>query len=104
MASKKQQTPSKLNVTPASPLNKTKSTPNGKTKALNNSFSSQAAVPRGNNSLKAGLQFSVPRIARFMKQGRYGERIGGGAPVYLASAIQYICSEIVELAGNEAES
>jgi len=38
-----------------------------------------------------------------MKQGRYADRIGGGAPVYLTSALQYICSEIIELAGNEAQ-
>ena len=38
-----------------------------------------------------------------MKQGRYSDRIAGGAPVYLASTLQYICSEIVELAGNEAQ-
>ncbi len=38
-----------------------------------------------------------------MKQGRYADRIGGGAPVYLASTLQYICSEILELAGNECE-
>jgi histone H2A len=60
-------------------------------------------LARVNKSARAGLQFAVPRVARFMKQGRYAERIGGGAPVYLASALQYICSEIVELAGNEAE-
>ena len=107
MATKKQQTPSKLNVTPASPLSKSRVTPNKATKglgkALNTTITSSEA-PRGNNSVKAGLQFSVPRIARFMKQGRFSARIGGGAPVYLASAIQYICSEIIELAGNEAES
>lgn len=38
-------------------------------------------------SVKAGLQFSVPRVARFMKQGRYADRIGGGAPIYLTSAL-----------------
>jgi histone H2A len=58
---------------------------------------------RGSQSARAGLQFAVPRVARFMKQGRYADRIGGGAPVYLASALQYICSEILELAGNECE-
>ncbi len=38
-----------------------------------------------------------------MKGGRFADRIGGGAPIYLTSALQYICSEIVELAGNEAQ-
>lgn len=39
-----------------------------------------------------------------MKQGRYADRIGGGAPIYLASALQYMVSEIMELAGNEAQA
>ena len=31
-------------------------------------------------SSKAGLQFLVNRIARFLKTGKYAERVGGGAP------------------------
>lgn len=38
-----------------------------------------------------------------MKAGRYSDRIGGGAPVYMAASLQYITSEIIELAGNEAQ-
>ncbi|KAG6551968.1 hypothetical protein Mapa_006585 [Marchantia paleacea] len=34
-------------------------------------------------SQKAGLQFPVGRIARFLKAGKYAERVGAGAPVYL---------------------
>lgn len=34
-------------------------------------------------SAKAGLQFPVGRIARYLKKGKYAERIGAGAPVYL---------------------
>ena len=52
---------------------------------------------------KAGLHFSISRITKFMKQGRYAERMGGGAPVFLAACMQYVCSEIVELAGNQVE-
>ncbi len=36
-------------------------------------------------SSKAGLQFPVGRLARYLKKGRYAERIGAGAPVYLAA-------------------
>ncbi|VAI43719.1 unnamed protein product [Triticum turgidum subsp. durum] len=36
-------------------------------------------------SVKAGLQFPVSRIGRFLKKGRYAQRVGSGAPVYLAA-------------------
>ena len=52
---------------------------------------------------KAGLQFPVGRIARFMKQGRYAERVGAGAPVYLAAVLEYLAAEVLELAGNAAK-
>nr|GFD31084.1 histone H2AX-like [Tanacetum cinerariifolium] len=32
-------------------------------------------------SQKAGIKFPVGRIARFLKVGKYAERIGAGAPV-----------------------
>ncbi|CEM20939.1 unnamed protein product [Vitrella brassicaformis CCMP3155] len=53
-------------------------------------------------SAKAGLQFPVGRIARYLKQGRYAKRVGSGAPVYLAAVLEYLCAEILELAGNAA--
>jgi histone H2A len=53
-------------------------------------------------SARAGLQFPVGRISRFLRQGRYSSRIGGGAPVYLAAVLEYMCAEILELAGNAA--
>ena len=53
-------------------------------------------------SSKAGLQFPVGRIARFMKQGRFSQRVGAGAPVYLAAVLEYLAAEVLELAGNAA--
>ncbi|EER09215.1 histone H2A.1, putative [Perkinsus marinus ATCC 50983] len=53
-------------------------------------------------SAKAGLQFPVGRIARYLKKGRYAKRIGSGAPVYLAAVLEYLVAEILELAGNAA--
>jgi histone H2A len=61
--------------------------------------SAKKAVSR---SAKAGLQFPVGRIARFLKKGRYAERIGAGAPVYLAAVLEYLTAEVLELAGNAA--
>ena len=34
-------------------------------------------------SAKAGLQFPVGRIGRYLRQGKYATRMGAGAPVYL---------------------
>ena len=45
-------------------------------------------------SSKAGLQFPVGRIARFLKAGKYVERVGGGAPVYLAAVLEYLAAEV----------
>ena len=53
-------------------------------------------------SNRAGLQFPVGRIHRFMRKGRYSERIGAGAPVYMAAVLEYLVAEILELAGNAA--
>merc|ERR1712008_422032 len=54
------------------------------------------------SSAKAGLQFPVGRIGRYLKQGKYASRMGAGAPVYLAAVLEYLCAEILELAGNAA--
>ena len=54
-------------------------------------------------SSKAGLQFPVGRISRFLKKGKYASRIGAGAPVYLAAILEYLTAEILELAGNAAK-
>ncbi|XP_050225923.1 histone H2A.1-like [Mercurialis annua] len=53
-------------------------------------------------SVKAGLQFPVGRIARFLKKGRYAQRFGSGAPIYLAAVLEYLAAEVLELAGNAA--
>ncbi|KAL8276100.1 hypothetical protein RQP46_011482 [Phenoliferia psychrophenolica] len=53
-------------------------------------------------SAKAGLQFPVGRIHRLLKKGHYAQRIGAGAPVYLAAVLEYLAAEILELAGNAA--
>ena len=45
-------------------------------------------------SSKAGLQFPVGRVARFLKTGKYAERVGGGAPVYLAAVLEYLAAEV----------
>eukprot|EP00834_Sanchytrium_tribonematis_P006881 NODE_552_length_6155_cov_0.827774.p6 type:complete len:113 gc:universal NODE_552_length_6155_cov_0.827774:3461-3123(-) len=41
-------------------------------------------------SSKAGLQFPVGRIHRLLRKGNYAQRIGAGAPVYLAAVLEYL--------------
>lgn len=53
-------------------------------------------------SSRAGLQFPVGRIHRLLRKGNYAERIGAGAPVYLAAVMEYLAAEVLELAGNAA--
>ena len=72
----------------------------GKGKGSRGKATSSAKTTR---SQKAGLQFPVGRISRFMKQGKYSERIGAGAPVYLAAVLEYLAAEVLELAGNAAK-
>jgi len=53
-------------------------------------------------SSKAGLAFPVGRVHRLLRKGNYAQRVGAGAPVYLAAVLEYLAAEILELAGNAA--
>ncbi|PIA29962.1 hypothetical protein AQUCO_05800208v1 [Aquilegia coerulea] len=71
----------------------------GRGKGLGSSTTKKVSTSR---SSKAGLQFPVGRISRFLKAGKYAQRVGAGAPVYLASVLEYLTAEVLELAGNAA--
>ena len=62
-----------------------------------------AAKKAVSRSARAGLQFPVGRIARQLRAGRFAQRIGAGAPVYLAAVLEYLAAEVLELAGNAAK-
>lgn len=53
-------------------------------------------------SAKAGLQFPVSRVHRYLRQATHHFRIASGAPVYQAAVMEYLTAEILELAGNAA--
>ena len=52
-------------------------------------------------SSRAGLQFPVGRIHRLLRNGNYSERVGAGAPVYMAAVMEYLVAEVLELAGRD---
>ncbi|XP_039431320.2 histone H2A-like [Culex pipiens pallens] len=57
-------------------------------------------VKKQTRSSRAGLQFPVGRINRYLRKGNYADRISAGAPVYLAAVLEYLTAEVLELGGN----
>lgn len=55
-------------------------------------------------SVRAGLNFPVGRISRYLRKGRYATRVGVGAAVYLAAALEYLTAEMMDLAGKVSKS
>ncbi|CAB3402254.1 unnamed protein product [Caenorhabditis bovis] len=45
-------------------------------------------------SSRAGLQFPVGRLHRLLRKGNYAQRVGAGAPVYLAAVLEYLAAEL----------
>lgn len=50
---------------------------------------------------RAGLEFPVTRIRRYMQQRAPSNIISTKAAIALASTLEYLCSEVIELAGDE---
>ncbi|KAF3678613.1 Protein H2A.7 [Capsicum annuum] len=63
----------------------------GKAPASDNAASGKKSV---SHSTKAGLQFSVGLIARFLRNGKYAQRIDTEALVFLAAVLEYLATEI----------
>ncbi|NWX33679.1 H2AX protein, partial [Notiomystis cincta] len=63
---------------------------------------SPGSASRKSKSARAGLQFPVGRVFRLLRRGRYAERVGSAAAIYLAAVMEYVVAEVLELAGNAA--
>uniref|UniRef100_UPI00398F4F0C histone H2A type 1-H-like n=1 Tax=Pristiophorus japonicus TaxID=55135 RepID=UPI00398F4F0C len=62
----------------------------------------KARAKAKSRSSRAGLQFPVGRVHRLLRKGNFAERVGAGAPVYMAAVLEYLTAEILEMAGNAA--
>ena len=47
------------------------------------------------------MMYLVTRIHRQLRKGPYASRIGSCAPVFFAGVLDYLCGEILEIAGNQ---
>ncbi|KAF9478573.1 histone 2A [Pholiota conissans] len=55
-------------------------------------------------SQRAGLQFPVGRMHRYLKQRtQHNVRIGAKAAVYITAILEYLTAEVLELAGNASK-
>ncbi|XP_048191402.1 histone H2A-Bbd type 1 [Perognathus longimembris pacificus] len=55
-------------------------------------------------SARADLQFPVSRMDRFLRKGNYAQRLTSSTPVFLAGVLEYLVSNILDLAGKEAHN
>jgi histone H2A len=62
----------------------------------------KAKAGKGTSTKKAGLKFSAGAIGGRLKRGRFAKRVSKAGAVYLAAAIEYCTSELLELATKVA--
>ncbi len=49
---------------------------------------------------KAGIVFPVGRIGRYLREGRYAERVGQSGAIFMAATLDYLIQELLELSGE----
>ena len=56
------------------------------------------------SSARAGIAFPVGRCNSMLKRGRYADRAGVGAGIFMAAVLEYLTSEVMELAGENCKT
>ena len=68
-----------------------------------NAAAGKATKAKGvSGQTKAGLIFAPARCSRLLRSGRYCDRVGLGAGIFMAGCIEYLVREILEIAGDQA--
>ena len=68
-----------------------------------NLYHSSLGSGSGSKASRSGLIFPVGRIARYIKQYGYADRVGNDAGIYLSAVLQYLTHEVLEMAGKIVE-
>ena len=71
----------------------------GKVSASKSKGASKKA-PAMTGQLRSGLIFAPARCQRYLRSGRYADRMGASAGVFMAGVLQYLSEEILELSGK----
>ena len=61
------------------------------------------AGKKTSKSERAGINFPVGRISRYMKEKKVIERISLGSPVFMAAMQEYITADLLDQAGNTCQ-
>ena len=62
----------------------------------------KSTTKKRSTSSRVDLVFPVGRTHRMFKQAKVANNVGLGAAIFTAAVMEYIMSEIIELAGNAA--
>ena len=61
---------------------------------------SRKSTKSTSQSKKAGLVFPVGRVGSQLRKGRYAPRVSRGASVFMTACLEYLTSEVLEVAAK----